>query len=111
MTTNPLIRRRMVLGQEVQEPTLLALILTVTGLAVLLVVCVVAIAGLPAFGYIWWTFVAVAAMLVGLIVGLRREHQFGITSLTGRQRWFRRILGCARRLFIAVVACWLGLIV
>ena len=54
----------MVLGQEVQEPTLLAIFLTVIGFAVLLAVCVVAIAGLPAFGYMGWTFAGVAASLL-----------------------------------------------
>jgi endonuclease/exonuclease/phosphatase family metal-dependent hydrolase len=110
MTTNPLTRRRLVSGQEVQEPTLLALVLTVTGFAFLLVVCVVAIAGLPAFGYSGWTFAAVATILVCLVVGLRRKPQPGPPSSTGRQRWFRRIRGWTRRLFIAVLACWLGLI-
>jgi hypothetical protein len=111
MITNPLTKRRMVLGQEVQEPTLLAMALTVMGFAVLLAVCVVGIAGLPAFGYIWWTFGAVATILVCLIVGPRYMTQPGPTSPTGRQRFFRRIRGWARLLFIAVLTCWLGLIV
>src|SRR4029077_7442194 len=85
--------------------------LTVTGIAVLLAMCFVAIAGLPAIGYIWWTFAAVAAILVCLVLGLRREPKPCPTSPTGRQRWFRRIRGGARLLFIAVLACWLGLIV
>src|SRR5262249_9807810 len=29
---------------------------------------------------------------------------------TGRQRWCRRLLGAARRLFIGLLACWLGLV-
>src|SRR5262249_53689863 len=61
MRTTLLTRQRIVFSQEVQEPTLLAIVLTITGFAVLFAVCVVAIAGLPAFGYIWWTFAAVAA--------------------------------------------------
>jgi endonuclease/exonuclease/phosphatase family metal-dependent hydrolase len=110
MTINPLTRRRLVSGQEVREPTLLALVLTATGFAFLLVVCLVAIAGLPAFGYRGWIFAAVATILVYLGVGLRRKPQLVAASLTGRQRWLRHICGWARRLFIAVLACWLGLI-
>jgi endonuclease/exonuclease/phosphatase family metal-dependent hydrolase len=100
----------MVLDQEVWEPTLLAMALTVTGLAGLLAVCVVAIAGLPAFGCIWWTFAAVAASLVCLVVSFRRKLQPGPTPPTGRQRWFRRIRSWARLLYIFVLTCWLGLI-
>jgi endonuclease/exonuclease/phosphatase family metal-dependent hydrolase len=99
-----------VLDQEVQEPTLLAMVLTVTGFAVLLAVCVGAIAALPAFGYIWWTFAALAVILVYLVLGLRSKPQPGPASPSGRQRWFRRIRFWARLLFIAVMACWLGLI-
>ena len=76
----------MVLGQEVQEPTLLAMVLTVTGFALLLAVCVVAIAGLPAFGYLWWTFAGIAAILGWLVLGQRRKRQPGSTPPTGRQR-------------------------
>ncbi|MBI3411868.1 MAG: endonuclease/exonuclease/phosphatase family protein [Planctomycetes bacterium] len=110
MRANPLIRRRIVLGQEVREPTLLAMVLTVAAYALLLGVCVVAIAGLPAFGFIWWTFAAVAVFLVWLTLGLQRKAQPLPTSLTSRQRWFRRIRGWARLLFIGVLGCWLGLI-
>jgi endonuclease/exonuclease/phosphatase family metal-dependent hydrolase len=100
----------MVLGQEVQEPTLLAMVLTVAGCALLLGVCVVAIAGLPAFGHIAWTFAAVAAILVYLVLGLRRHPQPGPRSPTDRQRWFRLIRRGARWLFIAILAGWLGLL-
>jgi len=100
----------MVLGQEVREPTLLALALTVTGLAALLAVCVVAIAGLPAFGYVAWTSAGVAVSLVCLSVGCRRKLQPGPASPTSRQRWLRRIRGWARLLFLFVLTCWLGLI-
>ncbi len=111
MKTNPLTRRRVVLGKEVQEPTLLAMVLILLGFAVLLAVCVVAIAGLPVFGYIWLTFGAVATILVRLVVGPRCIPQPGPTLPTGRQRLFRRIRRWARLLFIAVLTCWLGLIV
>jgi endonuclease/exonuclease/phosphatase family metal-dependent hydrolase len=111
MRTTLLTRKLMVLGQEVQEPTLLAVVLTMAGFAVLLAVCIVAIASLPAFGYIWWTVAAVATILASLVVSLRLHPQRGSTSPTGRQRWFRRIHVWARLLLIVVLACWLGLIV
>jgi endonuclease/exonuclease/phosphatase family metal-dependent hydrolase len=99
----------MVLGQQIHEPTLLAMALTVMGFAALLGGCVVAIAGLPAFGYLWQTFAAATALLVWLVLGQRRKPRPG-PALTGRQRWGRRILGLARMLFIGVLTCWLGLI-
>jgi endonuclease/exonuclease/phosphatase family metal-dependent hydrolase len=105
---NLLTRRRIVRDQPVQEPTLLAVALAVTGLVVLLGVCFVAIAGVPAFGHLGWTFAAVAAVLAWLVLGQRRP--LGTTSLTGRHRWFRRILGVSRLLFISVLTGWLGLI-
>ncbi len=110
MTTNPLIRRRMADSQEVREPTVPAIVLTLAGCALVLAVCVVAMAGLPAFGSIGWTFTAVAAILVCLVLGVRRKLPSEGTSPTARQRWFRRIRGGAGWLFIAMLACWLGLI-
>jgi endonuclease/exonuclease/phosphatase family metal-dependent hydrolase len=100
----------MVLDQEVREPTLLAIVITVAGFAGLLAGCVVAIAGLPAFGHIWWTFAGVAAGLVCLVVGVGRKSRPRPMSLTGRQKWFRRICSWARWVFITVLALWLGLI-
>ncbi len=98
----------MVLDQQVREPTLLALALIGTGLTIVLGICVVAIFILPAFGYTWWIFAAVAAILAWLVWGLRRKPK--PPSPNSRQRWFRRILGLARLLFIIVLTCWLGLI-
>lgn len=109
MKSNLLTRRRMVLDQQVQEPTLLVFALIVIGLIVALGVCVLGIAGLPAFGYIWWIFAAVAAILAWLVWGIRRKSK--TSSPSGRLRWFRRILGLARLLFIIVLTCWLGLII
>jgi endonuclease/exonuclease/phosphatase family metal-dependent hydrolase len=100
----------MVLDQEVWEPTLLAIAIAVTGWAALLALCVVAMAGLPAFGYLWWTFAGVATCLVCLVVGFRRKPRPGSLSPTGRQRWLRRIFGGARWLFITVLVFWLGVI-
>src|SRR5439155_4965581 len=102
MKTTLLTRRRMVFDREVREPTLLAMAFTVMGLAVLLSVCAVGIAGLPAFGYVWWTFAAVAAIEAWLVLGLRRTPEPGPPSPTARQQWFRRILGLGRLLLIGV---------
>src|SRR5258708_2134813 len=98
MRIHLLTRRRTVLDQEVQEPTLFALALVISGIAILLAVCVVAIAGVPAFGSIGWAFAAVAAFLMFLLLGLRRQPGPLSPSTTGRQRWFRGILGGARML-------------
>jgi endonuclease/exonuclease/phosphatase family metal-dependent hydrolase len=102
-------RRRNVSGEEVQEPTVLAMVLATIAFAVLLLLCILAIAFLPAFGFIWWTFAAVAVVLACLV--LRRKRPAGSVALTGRQRWFRRVRGGMRLVFIAVLGCWLGLIV
>jgi endonuclease/exonuclease/phosphatase family metal-dependent hydrolase len=108
MAINFLTKQRIVLDQPVQEPTLLAVALTVAGFVVLLGVCVLAIAGVPAFGYIGWTFATVAAVLAWLVLGRRRQAK--TSSLTGRLRWYRRVLGAGRLLFIGVLTGWLGLI-
>jgi endonuclease/exonuclease/phosphatase family metal-dependent hydrolase len=100
----------MVLEQEVRESTLLAFALTGAGLAALLAACVVAAAGLPAFGFIWWTFAAVTALLAWLVLSRRLRLAPAPASPTGRQRWFRRTLRLGRLLLIGVLVCWLGLI-
>jgi hypothetical protein len=53
MSITLLTQRRVVLDQEVRELTLAVIGLTVMGFALLLGICVVAMAGLPAFGFIW----------------------------------------------------------
>jgi endonuclease/exonuclease/phosphatase family metal-dependent hydrolase len=98
-----------VLDQEVREPTLLAIAIAVFGLTVLFVLCIVAIAGLPAFGYRWWTLAGVAAGLVCLVSSFRRRLPPG-SAATGRQKWIRRIGRSARVVLIAMLAFWLGLI-
>jgi endonuclease/exonuclease/phosphatase family metal-dependent hydrolase len=110
MTTNPFIRRRIADGKEVQEPTVLAIVLTLAGCALVLAVCVVAMAGLPAFGSIGWTFAAVAAILVCLVLGMRRNLPSEGTSPTARQQWLLRIRDGSRWVLVTVLACWLGLI-
>ncbi len=110
LTISLLTRRRLVSGQEVREPTLLALVLVASGFVLLLGVCAGAMAAFPLFGYHGWTFAAVAMALAYLVVSLRRKSQVGASSPTGRQRWMRGIGIGARWLFSAVLAGWLGLI-
>ena len=100
----------MALGQQVAEPTLLAMALVVTGIAILLGVCFLGIVFLPAFGHIWWTFAGVAAILAWLVLAIWRKPKPGPALATGRQRWLHRIVAVARMLFIGVLTCWLGLI-
>ena len=71
MRVNLLTRHRKHNDQEVKEPTLLALALTIVGIIVMADACVAGIVFLPAFGYIWWTFAAVAAILVCLVLSFR----------------------------------------
>jgi endonuclease/exonuclease/phosphatase family metal-dependent hydrolase len=87
----------------------LAFILVAAGFAALLGICVFAISGLPAFGYIWVTFLAVAGILAWLIVGLFRKPRPTPQGLTPRQLWWRRLLLAGRCLFIGVLTFWLGL--
>ena len=110
MKFNLLTRRRVVLDQEVQEPTLLALVLTVSGFMVLLGVCAVGMAFLPTWGYMGWICAGLAGILAWLVLGLRRPVPRGAQA-SGRQRWFCRMRRGARLLFIALLACWLGLFV
>jgi endonuclease/exonuclease/phosphatase family metal-dependent hydrolase len=111
MRTNFLTKCRRVFDHEVQEPTLLAIALSLAGLTIPVAVCAVGILGLPALGYTGWTFAAVAAILVWLVLGLRPQPRPGRTSPTGRQRWSRGVLRLARVLSIALLGGWLGLIV
>jgi len=107
---NLLSRQRTVLGQEVREPTLLALALTALGLLLLLAAAAVAVVfvGTPGFG--WFAFAAVALLLVALLVAPRLGRRPGTTPPTGRRRWFGRLLGAGRIVFTTLLAGWLGLI-
>jgi endonuclease/exonuclease/phosphatase family metal-dependent hydrolase len=97
-------------GGRVREPTLLAIILTVTGFALLLGVGVVAMAGLPALGHLEWAFAGVAVLWAWVALGRRRRPGSDSPLPTGRQRWFRRVLRLARRTILALLTCSLGLI-
>jgi endonuclease/exonuclease/phosphatase family metal-dependent hydrolase len=110
MRINLLTRWRKLLDQQLREPTVLTLVLTVLVIAAFLAATVAGIVFLPAFGYLGWTFAAVGSLWAWLVWGLRRKAWGGPTSPAGRPRWLRRLLGGARLLFIVLLACWLGLI-
>jgi endonuclease/exonuclease/phosphatase family metal-dependent hydrolase len=105
-----LLTRRHRLGDaEVREPTVLAIALAALGCIVLLALCLILMAGLPAFGYVAWAFLAIAAALAWLT--LRCRIRSLPVAATGRQRWWRRLLIGWRWLFIGLLTVWLGLIV
>ncbi len=108
MQLNLLTHQRTVRGRPVREPTLLALGLVVAGLPGLLLVCLVAIAGLPAFGLQGWALAAVAGLLAPLLLAPRRKRPAAPTT---RQLWLCRILRGGRLLFSVVLAGWLALLV
>jgi endonuclease/exonuclease/phosphatase family metal-dependent hydrolase len=93
------------------RPTPLAMALTMTGYVLLLALCFVAMASLPALGYLGWSFAAVAAALVYLVMDLRRKLRPHLTAQTGWPRWLFWIRVWGRGFLLAVLACWLGLIV
>jgi endonuclease/exonuclease/phosphatase family metal-dependent hydrolase len=105
-----LSRQRTVLGQEVREPTLLALALTALGSFLLLAACAVAAYFVASFGFGWFAFVAVAVLLAALLVIPRFRRHMDAPPPTGRTRWLRRLLGAARVLLAVMLAAWLGLI-
>jgi endonuclease/exonuclease/phosphatase family metal-dependent hydrolase len=109
---NLLIRRRRVLEQELCEPTLLMLALTVVAVVGLFGLCLAAVAFLPAYGHIWWTFTVVAVLLAWQVFSLIRKRKADTsTPPTGRWRWFRRVVLSGRIVLIGVLGCWLGAIV
>jgi endonuclease/exonuclease/phosphatase family metal-dependent hydrolase len=110
MIPHLLTKRRTVLGQEVREPTVLAVALAVTGLVVLLAACTAAIIALPAWGYSGCVFAGVAALLGWLVLSPRLKPGPVAALSTVRQKWFRRMRVLARWVFAGVLACWLGLI-
>jgi endonuclease/exonuclease/phosphatase family metal-dependent hydrolase len=94
--------------QELREPTLLALALTVTGFGVILGALVLAMAFLPAMGYLGWTFAAVALLTCTLLAWALRGRLRPPPD-TGRHRTLRRIVGLGRCLTIGLLTCWLVL--
>jgi endonuclease/exonuclease/phosphatase family metal-dependent hydrolase len=105
-----LYRQRTVLGQEIREPTLLALVLTALGLLLVLSVCAVAVYYVATCGFGWLAFAAVAVLLAALLVLPRLRRPADPAPPTGRTRWSRRLRGAARVLLAVMLAAWLGLI-
>jgi endonuclease/exonuclease/phosphatase family metal-dependent hydrolase len=105
-----LLTRSTPLDHKVREPTLLALVLTITALAALLAGCLALLAALPAFGSLWWAGTVIALVLLCLLVAPRLAFRSGPGPATARQRFFRRALRLGRALLLLVLACWLGLI-
>lgn len=110
MIHNLLGRQRTVLGQEVREPTLLALSLTALSILLLLAACYVAAYLVASFGFGWFAFVAVAVLLAALLILPRLRRHVDTPPPAGRTRWLRRLLGAARVLLAVMLAAWLGLI-
>jgi endonuclease/exonuclease/phosphatase family metal-dependent hydrolase len=105
-------RQRIHEGQEIGEPTWLALILTAAGLLTLLAgLGVVIFVVLYPLGQPWELGIAALAML-GLfaLVWRCRRLQRTTGQATGRQRWLRRIRTGGKGLAAGVLAAWLGLI-
>ncbi|HVR76309.1 MAG TPA: endonuclease/exonuclease/phosphatase family protein [Planctomycetota bacterium] len=111
MVANFLTRRRAVRGQEVSEPTLLALALTLTGLTVLFAGLAAAIYAFSVLGHGWLVFALVAAVLVWLVVWPRRRSGGAGPPATGRLACHLRLVRLARKAFTVALAGWLGLIV
>ncbi|HMF19867.1 MAG TPA: endonuclease/exonuclease/phosphatase family protein [Gemmataceae bacterium] len=101
-----LVRQRILLGQPVREPALLALGLTALGILLLLAACYVAAYLVASFGFGWFAFVGVAALLVPL----RLRRHVDAPPPTGRIRWMRRLRGTGKVLLTLTLAAWLGLI-
>ncbi len=103
-------RRRVVDGRKVQEPTLLALSLSAIGFLLLLGVFAGAVFATTSFGLGWWLFAAVAGLLAAFVLGPRlRRHECDAPA-TGRRLWLRRLCGAGRKMWVIVLAGWLGLI-
>jgi endonuclease/exonuclease/phosphatase family metal-dependent hydrolase len=103
-------RQHTVLGQEVREPTLLALALTAFGFLLLLAAGAVAVSVVATLGYGWFAFAAVALVLVALLLGSRLRKRPNGEPPTGRRRWRGRLVGAGKIVFGALLAAWLGLI-
>jgi endonuclease/exonuclease/phosphatase family metal-dependent hydrolase len=103
-------RQRTVLGQEVREPTLLAMALTAIGFLLLLAASAGAAVFVANLGYGWFAFAAVALLLTALLLVPRFGKRSDPAPRTGRQRWFGRLLRAGRISFGTLLAGWLGLI-
>jgi endonuclease/exonuclease/phosphatase family metal-dependent hydrolase len=74
------------------------------GSVVLHGLCVLGMVSVPAFGYEWWVFAAVACLLVAVVVVGKREAATERPTLAGR------LLRFSRKSLASLLAIWLGLI-
>jgi endonuclease/exonuclease/phosphatase family metal-dependent hydrolase len=105
-----LTRRHTIFEQQVLEPTVLAIALAVAAVLALGAILIVAIAGLPMLGYMGASAAMIAAALTTLLVlGLRRNRTG--PPVTGRQRWFQRVVHAGRWGLAGLLIVWLALII
>jgi endonuclease/exonuclease/phosphatase family metal-dependent hydrolase len=88
----------------------LAAVLPLLGVVVVFGVCLYAIFALNCFGHEWALGAAVATLLVGVGLGPRLLPGAIGASSRGLRSRCRRLLGYARKPFLVVLACWLGLL-
>jgi endonuclease/exonuclease/phosphatase family metal-dependent hydrolase len=94
---------------EIPKPTLLKIILTVMGFFSLLVGCAGMIYALQPNGHHGWAFIAVAIFLTRLLFDLPPRRPLLIARLAGGDAFLRGAFGLARKMLVAVLVCWLGL--
>jgi endonuclease/exonuclease/phosphatase family metal-dependent hydrolase len=110
MLSRLLTRRRVVQGQQVREPTPLAVVLTAAGLLALLGVCGMALFATYPLGHDGLVALAAGALLVWLLFRARPGRAREALPSTRGRRWQRGVLRLGRGLFVVVLAGWLGLI-
>jgi endonuclease/exonuclease/phosphatase family metal-dependent hydrolase len=102
------VRQAVVQGQEVKEPTHLAIGVTALGFVALLAALASVIFLLYPHGHYW----AVGGLLAVLLAWLaRRRPAPAVGPSTRCQIWSRRVRGVGRKLLAGVAACWLALTV
>src|SRR5262249_24015634 len=88
----------------------LAPVLPLLGLVALLGGCIYGIFAMNCFGHEWAVGGAVAALLVGVVLGPRLVPGSVSEPSSRWQRLCRRLRGYLRKAFAVVLACWLGLL-
>lgn len=93
----------------IRRQKLPAVALAFVGFPLLLAACAVTAATLPAFGYVWLTFIVLATVDALLVLRLR-PMSASSEPTADQPRWLRRVLGIEGWLLIGALSCWLGLI-
>lgn len=88
----------------------MALSLTAIGFLLLLAVFAGAVFATASFGLGWWLFAAVAGLLAALVLRARMRRRGWAAPVSGRRLWLRRLCGTGSKMFVVVLAGWLGLI-